>query len=86
MADILTLVPESNMKILDKVWFNGGNGAVGMILCEDIKTNQTMAFIGSTDSDGLTEDEDAQQIAKWGAKLPKPLAEAQFGQLPDYKY
>ena len=83
----LKVVPGSNMKILDKAWFQGGTGCVGFVLCEDLTTGQTMAFMGATGaSGGQSEEADALTIAQWGSKMPKAIAEAQFGPLPDYKY
>jgi len=80
------LAPDSNMNILDTAWY-AATRTVGMVLCEDTVTGQTMAFLGPCDPDcALTEAEDSVQIAQWGAKMNKTMAEAQFGPLKNYKY
>jgi len=77
----LTLVPNTNMKILDVHWYNGTN-CIGIVLVEDMTLNYTKAYIGV--GKGFDEQVDAEDIAKWGSKIPKNLAEVIFGPQPDW--
>jgi len=77
----LTLVPNTNLKIIDVHWF-GGRDTIGIVLVEDMTFHYMKAYMGV--GRGFDEQDDAKDIAQWGSKIPKKLAEATFGPLPDW--
>lgn len=85
-GNVLKLVPQTNMKVIDAVWFTPGvraGNTVGIVLVEDMTMHYTKAYVGN--SNGLNETEDSFLIAQWGAKVPRAMAESLFGPLPDWK-
>lgn len=77
-------VPETNFTILNHCWYSGVD-VVGIVLVEDKTTKKTKAYIG-VGRKGNNEQEDIYHIAKWGAKVPRNMAETQFGRLPDFAW
>ena len=77
-------VPNTNLTVINHVWFPGVD-MVGIVLTEDNTTKKTKAYIG-VGRKGSDEKQDMEHIAKWGAKIPKNLAESTFGKLPDYAW
>lgn len=78
-------IPNTNNIAIDWQWFNS-TSQVGIVLCEDNVTHKTKAYIGAITLKGNDEPDDVIHIAQWGAKIPKAIAEACFGPLPDYAW
>jgi len=73
------LIPGTNFIGIGIEWFNPGAGMlpIGILLVEDATMHYVKAYMGSGT--------DIKQIAQWGAKIPKEMAESIFGPLPDWK-
>ena len=73
------------IKTIDNVWYSGGTGTVGVVLCFDTVADKTMAYIGVANQE--FEEMDISFIIAHGAKVDKKVAEAIFGyEIPDYKW
>lgn len=77
-------IPGTNNTAINWVWFSSRT-LVGIVLCEDNVTKQTKAYVGACQT-RLDEVGDVIEVAQWGAKAPKAMAESLFGPLPDYAW
>ncbi|PNX47169.1 MAG: hypothetical protein BV459_04970 [Thermoplasmata archaeon M11B2D] len=89
MSDNIAKFPNRNLvagtclEIKQAVWFTNMTGCICAVLCEDVVTGHQKAYIGV--ANGNNETRDKHQIAAFGTKLAKPVAEYYFGQLDNYR-
>jgi len=72
------IVAGTSFYLLDEYWFSpGGNqSTIGVVLVEDSIMHVVKSYIGTGT--------DAAEIAKWGAKVPRDMAESIFGPQPNW--
>lgn len=67
------------MKIFRTEW-RSGNGSVGIVLTRNEETGEFCAYMGAVDPvrGGINEEQDAEEIASYGARLTKEEAQPFF--------
>lgn len=57
----------ANLKALDSIWFNNGQGVYGIVLGEDTITGGRRLYAGI--ASGLNQSDDEKAILSWGNKV-----------------
>lgn len=82
-ATPINLIPNTNMVLVNCTWFSGRDN-IGVVLVQDVTFGYHKAYIG-VGSTGEEEIDDAHQIAQWGSKVQKQMAESLFGPIKLWK-
>lgn len=77
LLNLIGTVMSSERLVLNYVWFSGRD-CVGVVQVED-RYDGLLYYIGV--AKGISEKEDAQYIADWGAKFPEHLGKLLFGEV-----